>query len=61
MPVHLSPAAAADVLDFWFDEVGEKRWFVRSDVLDREIGRRFGALRDSVLASNADGWRGQPD
>lgn len=61
MPVHLSPAAAADVLDFWFDEVGAKQWFARSDDLDAEIGRRFGALGDLVLANGAQGWRDQPD
>ncbi len=61
MPVHLSPAAAPDVVNFWFDEVGEKQWFARSDALDLEIAKRFGALRDAVLASGADGWRAQPN
>lgn len=61
MPVHLATAAAPDILRFWFDDVGEKRWFVASDDLDAEIGRRFGALRDAVLASEADGWRDTPD
>lgn len=30
-----------DVLDFWLDEVGPKRWFDTSDALDREIKERF--------------------
>ena len=48
---------AAAVLRFWFDEVGKDRWFAKDARLDAEIARRFGALRDEVLASNAAGWR----
>jgi uncharacterized protein (DUF924 family) len=54
-----APAEAAGaVLRFWFDEVGKDRWFAKDAALDKEIGRRFGALRESVLASRAAGWRG---
>lgn len=50
-------AAARAVLDFWFcDTPDEMRW--RADpAFDREIGRRFGALRGRALASGAAGWR----
>ncbi|KQM98218.1 DUF924 family protein [Sphingomonas sp. Leaf25] len=50
-------AAAKQVLDFWFDEVGEDRHFAKDDALDRTIAERFGALRDAVLASEAAAWR----
>lgn len=53
--------AARGVLHFWYDEVGEDRWFARDDALDREIADRFGALRDDVLANDALGWRGEAD
>ena len=49
--------AARSVLDFWFNEVGKERWFAKDDRLDAEIARRFGDLRDAMLASNAAGWR----
>ncbi|MEP9402129.1 DUF924 family protein [Sphingomonas sp. VNH70] len=51
-------AAACEVLDFWFDEVGPDRHFAKDDALDRTIAERFGALRDAVLASEAADWRG---
>jgi uncharacterized protein (DUF924 family) len=54
-----APAEAAGaVLRFWFDEVGKDRWFAKDAALDKEIARRFGALREQVLASGAAGWRG---
>jgi uncharacterized protein (DUF924 family) len=31
-----------DVIQFWTDEVGEKRWFDPDAALDSEIARRFG-------------------
>ncbi len=52
---------AAAILRFWFEDVGPERHFAKDDALDREIDRRFRALRDSVLASEADGWRDTPD
>ncbi|MEP7316807.1 MAG: DUF924 family protein [Sphingomicrobium sp.] len=49
--------AAPAVLHFWFNEVGTDRWFAKDDALDQEIARRFGKLRDQVIASDAAGWR----
>ena len=51
---------AAEVLDFWFGLPPEKR-FAKDDALDREIAERFGILRDRVLATEAAGWRDDPD
>lgn len=57
-----SPTEAAPaIIGFWFDEVGRDRWFVRDAALDKEIKRRFGALRDQLLASKARGWRDTPE
>ena len=62
MTVHLSATEAGPViLQFWFHEVGMDRWFVKDAALDAEIGRRFGALREEVLASKASGWRDTPE
>ena len=58
MSVHTAPDAAAPaVIAFWFDQVGQSRWFARDAALDADIAGRFGRLRDAVLASAADGWR----
>ena len=62
MTVHLSPADAAPaVLAFWFDEVGRDRWFAKSDALDAQIAKRFGAWRDAMVASRARAWRDTPE
>lgn len=46
------------VIHFWFDEVGPDKWFAKDETLDGEIARRFGAVREEVLASGGAGWRG---
>lgn len=51
---------AREVLDFWFGLPPEKH-FARDDALDREIADRFGPLRHRVLATEAAGWRDEPD
>ena len=48
------------MLDFWFGLPPETR-FAKDDALDRTIEERFGALRDHVLATEAAGWRDDPD
>ena len=52
---------ARGVLSFWFDEVPAKKRFAKDAAVDREIAERFGALRDAVLASDARGWRDDPE
>ena len=53
-------AHAHAVLDFWFGLAPEKH-FDKDDALDREIAERFGAVREQVLATEAIGWRDDPD
>ncbi len=53
-------AKAREVVGFWYALTPEQH-FAKSDRLDQEIGRRFGALRDELLASKAEGWRGEPE
>jgi uncharacterized protein (DUF924 family) len=52
---------APSVLDFWFGDVSPDRRFAKDPALDRIIEERFGALRDTVLASDAMEWRDTPD
>lgn len=33
-----------DVLTFWFEELSEKDWWMKSDELDEKIRTRFGEL-----------------
>ena len=51
---------ATPIIAFWFDEVGQSRWFAKDPALDADIARRFAKLRDAVLASEARGWRDSP-
>lgn len=53
-------ARAREVLGFWYALTPEQH-FAKSARLDGEIRDRFGALRDSVLASGAAGWRDDPE
>jgi uncharacterized protein (DUF924 family) len=52
---------ARTVLDFWFGEVREDRWFARDDALDAAISQRFAGLRDAILAEGAQRWRRDPE
>ncbi len=52
---------AVTVLGFWFGEVSPDRRFAKDPALDRTIEERFGVLRETVLASDAEGWRDRPD
>lgn len=54
------PEEAAAVLRFWLEEVPPEKRFAQDDALDAECARRFGALRERVIASHAAGWRGSP-
>lgn len=54
-------AAAAAILRFWFDELPADKRFAKDDAVDAECARRFGAVRDAILASGAADWRGDPD
>jgi uncharacterized protein (DUF924 family) len=39
------PDWVSDVLEFWFDELGEHGWFARSDRIDAVVRKRFGGLQ----------------
>ncbi|RHW17107.1 DUF924 domain-containing protein [Sphingomonas gilva] len=54
-------AEAAAILRFWFDEMPAEARFAKDDAVDRECERRFGDVRDAILASGASGWRADAD
>lgn len=48
------------MLRFWLEETSAEKRFAKDPALDAEIARRFGAWRDTVLASGAKGWTDDP-
>jgi uncharacterized protein (DUF924 family) len=49
------PPWVAQVLDFWFREVGEEFWFEASSHGDEQVRRRFLPVHEWLVASNARG------
>lgn len=58
------PLEPEDVLDFWFETAGPKRWFNASAAFDAEVRRRFGpachALREAGSVSDHP-WLVEPE
>jgi uncharacterized protein (DUF924 family) len=54
-------AQAAAILRFWFEELPPEKRFAKDDAVDAECARRFGDVRDAILASGAAGWRENAD
>lgn len=52
---------ARAVLRFWLEETPAEKHFEQDAALDAEIARRFGPLRDAVLAGDGAGWGDTPD
>ena len=65
----VSSQVARQVLDYWFTEYAsgnlaekqDKRWFVGSDQVDREIGQRFGHRVELALAGGFKDWESEPE
>ena len=59
-----APTQPEDVLDFWFEQTGPKRWFAVDPGFDARVRRRFGpachALRDGGSVSEHP-WLVEPD
>ncbi len=53
--------SAREVLDFWFGELTPQAQFAVDAANDAAIRRRFGALRDSLFATDAAGWQDDPE
>ncbi len=45
------------VIDFWFNELEPKDWFVKSDTLDQQIAKRFGPLHLALSAHVPPQWQ----
>lgn len=47
----------SEVLEFWFNEAGKQKWFVKDDSFDDEIRQRFGRLVKQAGAGECYSWR----
>jgi uncharacterized protein (DUF924 family) len=45
------------ILDFWFEEITPKQWWIASDDFDRQIESRFGTLHAAAERCELYGWR----
>ena len=50
------PAEARAVLDFWFEESGPEKWFVKDEAFDGEIRDRFGPVYRRAYDGDAGDW-----
>ena len=53
-------ATPQQVLDFWFEELTPKQWFIKSDDLDRGIAERFGDTLAAAARCECWQWRETP-
>jgi uncharacterized protein (DUF924 family) len=44
-----------DVINYWFEDLGESRWFKKSDATDAQIRDRFLGLHEWLIAQNGVG------
>lgn len=49
-----------DILHFWFEEAGPKRWFRRSEAFDKECRQRFDATLEAAARGELWPWRANP-
>ena len=57
-------ARADDILTFWFDDAGPKKWYQKSDAFDAEIRAQFEAAAIDMAAvklKGAHSWEAEPD
>lgn len=50
MASNADPAWVSDVLQFWFEELGRKAWFVKDEAIDAACRERFAPLIDEINA-----------
>jgi uncharacterized protein (DUF924 family) len=49
-----------DIIDFWFDELEQKQWWVKDHPLDQLIASRFGKIHHQASQCELVGWRTTP-
>lgn len=56
-----TPDFVSEVLSFWFDEVGQGRWFAKDGALDAEITERFSLLHAELAGRPAEAALSSPE
>lgn len=51
----------SDVLEFWFSERAQAKWFDSDDAFDREIEATFGATHAAAHRGELDDWAATPE
>jgi len=49
------------ILQFWFEQIEPKMWWVADSDFDRQISDRFSDLHQQVMRAELYGWRQQPE
>ncbi|HKJ63042.1 MAG TPA: DUF924 family protein [Hyphomicrobiales bacterium] len=49
--------AMRNVLDFWFSDRVQEKWFDADNEFDSELKERFGVLSDKAVAGELESWR----
>lgn len=52
--------SAEDVIQFWFEEIEVKQWWVKDERFDRHIIERFGHTHARAASCELDDWRQSP-
>jgi len=55
------PVTPEDILNFWFYEVGQDRWFGEDRTLDATVRERFLALYEQAVAGELGKWEETPE
>nr|WP_284377182.1 DUF924 family protein [Amylibacter marinus] len=59
--LELQDQEIASVLDYWFEEVDQKDWFVQSDAVDAQIIERFAGLHKRAANAELSTWADTAD
>ena len=49
-----------DILQFWFDELEPKQWWIKDDILDKQIRERFSEVHAQTCRCEFFSWRVEP-
>ena len=56
-----SHVTVQDILNFWFEELEPKQWFMKDTALDETITKRFYATHAAAIAAELYLWRETPE
>lgn len=59
--IRRSPSAPADVVRFWFEEAGPRKWFRGGPAFDAEIRARFSDHHAAASSGLLEPWRATPE